>query len=74
MDRIFSLGEKLRWRCPPIGNAEAVGVLTIGFQQDKEAGLANAQQLLDIRASELTLTIPLKQHPDLIVCEPPVDL
>jgi hypothetical protein len=51
-----------------------LGVLTIGSKQDKEAGPANAQQLLQIGASELALTVTLEQYLDLFVREPPVDL
>jgi 16S rRNA A1518/A1519 N6-dimethyltransferase RsmA/KsgA/DIM1 with predicted DNA glycosylase/AP lyase activity len=48
--------------------------LTIGFQQGKEAGLANAQQVLQIGAGELALTISLEQNLNLFICEAPVDL
>jgi hypothetical protein len=48
--------------------------LTAGFQQGKEAGLANAQQILQIGACELTLTISPEQDLDSFICEASVDL
>ena len=57
-----------------VGQGESLRVLTVRFEQGKETGLPNAQNLLKARSDQSPLSVAIEQDLDLFRGEPLVNL